>query len=289
MDVYAHRVGNLLVGNPDDCATLEVTLIGPELESDDGCVVAVSGAEFELTTGDRPLSMNVPVTLPPRGRLKFGRRLRGTRAYVAVEGGIDVPCVLGSRSTHVASAMGGFEGRPLRAGDRLPVGASQRRDATSIARVRTSQRSVDTLPDPPGGHARVRILPGPHHHSFGDDAMAALQSSAYLIDARSDRMGFRLEGAVLHPVARTEMISDAVPMGAIQVPASGKPILLMADRQTTGGYRTIATVIAADLALAGQLAPGDTISFAVCSRAEAMAALIARERRLLGAVRTEQP
>jgi antagonist of KipI len=286
MDIYAHRAANSLVRNAHDCATLEVTLTGPELESDAGCVVAVSGAEFELTAGGQRVGMHALVALPPRGRLKFGRRVRGTRAYLAVEGGIDVPRVLGSRATHLASAMGGFEGRALRAGDRLPVGAPQRRGAASTARGR-EDRAAGESPDLPRGHARVRILPGPHHRSFGVDALATLQSSSYVIDPRSDRMGFRLEGAPLVPADPTEMISDAVPMGAIQVPASGRPILLMADRQTTGGYRTIATVITADLGVAGQLAPGETISFALCSRAEAMAALIARERRLLGVLRTE--
>ena len=134
---------------------------------------------------------------------------------------------------------------------------------------------------------RVRILPGPHLDSFVADALDVLQASPYRINPQSNRMGFRLEGASLAQTRDTEMISDATPMGALQVPASGHPILLMADRQTTGGYPTIATVITADLGLAGQLAPGDSISFVVCSPAEAMAALIARERRILAVTCSE--
>jgi antagonist of KipI len=134
----------------------------------------------------------------------------------------------------------------------------------------------------------VRILPGPHQDVFADDALQVLQRTPYRIDPRSDRMGFRLVG---EPIVRRgreeEMISDATPVGAVQVPPSGQPILLMADRQPTGGYPTIATVITADLGLAGQLAPGESIAFTACSPAEALAALIASERRILAAHRPE--
>jgi allophanate hydrolase len=135
----------------------------------------------------------------------------------------------------------------------------------------------------PAGHARIRVLPGPQAEFFRGDALAVLQSAPYTISARSDRMGFRLEGPVLtHDPARgADIISDATPLGVLQVPASGLPILLMADRQTAGGYPKLATVITADVSLAGQLGPGDTIEFAVCSPREALAALIAQERALM--------
>jgi allophanate hydrolase subunit 2 len=133
----------------------------------------------------------------------------------------------------------------------------------------------------PDGHALVRVLPGPQADYFADEALRALQAAPYAVGQHSDRMGFRLEGAPLRHSRGADIISDATPMGALQVPASGLPILLMADRQTTGGYAKIATVITADLDLAGQLGPGDTISFVVCSPGEAVAALIARERALM--------
>ena len=133
----------------------------------------------------------------------------------------------------------------------------------------------------PHGHAQVRVLPGPERERFDDDALDALQSAAYTVASESDRMGFRLRGPRLGHAMGADIISDATPLGVLQVPASGQPVLLMADRQTTGGYPKIATVISADISLAGQLGPGDTIAFSVCSRREAMAALIAQERTLM--------
>jgi antagonist of KipI len=274
MDLYSHRVANALVGNRADAATLEVTLLGPELEFDDTRVIAVAGAEFELALGGRRVSSNATWTANAGSRLTFGRRLRGTRAYVAVEGGFDLPPVLGSRATHVTTAIGGLEGRALKTGDRVPLG--QKTSNVGVARVRTVPASQ--LPD---HHTVVRVLAGPQHEEFDADALDTLVAAPYTLAQRSDRMGFRLDGAPLTHTRDASFISDATPMGAIQVPASGMPILLMADRQTTGGYPKIANVISADLKLAGQLGPGDTISFVRCSPREALAALIAQERALM--------
>jgi len=274
MDPLSHRLANILVGNAADAAALEVTLLGPEIEFEDERVVAVAGAEFELALDGRAAPVNAPFVVAAGSRLVFGVRRRGARAYVAVAGGIDNPLVLGSRSTHVTSALGGLDGRPLRAGDRLPLG-----------RAESSSRAATPLPDPivdlPGSRARLRILPGPQADYFAPDALDALQSEPYTIGQNSDRMGFRLQGAALAHARGADIISDATPLGTLQVPASGQPILLMADRQTTGGYPKIATVITADMPIAGQLGPGDEIAFGVCSMREAMAALIAQERALL--------
>jgi len=184
-----------------------------------------------------------------------------------------VPLVLGSRSTHVPSGTGGWEGRPLRKGDRLPLGVSTRRPAA----FRRSTHGCDTLIDP----AVVRVVSGPDVDRFGRDAYDALQSEPYTIGGDSDRMGFRLNGPALRHLRGADIISDVTPTGSLQVPGSGQPILLMADRQTTGGYPRIATVVAADLGIAGQRAPGDTVSFRMCTAADALSALIARENALL--------
>jgi antagonist of KipI len=279
MDVWSHRLANALLGNPPDAATLETTLVGPELEFDDERVVAVTGSEFELMVDGRAAAPNTAFTVPAGSRLRFGRRLRGARSYIAIRGGVDVPLVLGSRATHVSSALGGMHGRPLAEGDRLRLGAPL------IGRLPPVDRACPIpLPD---GHARVRILPGPQQDRFADDALRVLQAGPYTISERSDRMGYRLDGAPLTHAGSADIISDATPVGAIQVPGSGLPILLLADRQTTGGYPKIATVITADLPVVGQLAPGDAISFAECSRKEAIAALIALERALLAVERPE--
>jgi antagonist of KipI len=275
MDERSHRVSNALVGNRPDAATLEITLVGPELEFEEESFVAVAGASFELRVDEAQISMNQPFIVPRGGRLRFGARMRGTRAYLAFAGGVDVPPVLGSRSTHLVSGIGGLNGRALVAGDQLPIGVSKRprRNATR------SSATANAIGMEPG--ARVRVLPGPHLDRFPGDAIDMLQQSAYTVSPESNRMGFRLAGTPIPRVGAGEMISDVTPLGALQVPSSGLPILLMADRPTTGGYPIVATIATVDLAIAAQAAPGDSLSFAVCTPAAALAALIAEERLLM--------
>jgi antagonist of KipI len=277
MDQRSHRTANALVGNDPCAATLEVTLVGPELEFEDVRLVVVSGALFDLAIDGRTIGMNSPIAARPGSRLTFGARSRGARAYVAVAGGVASPPVFGSRATHVGSRMGGLEGRALLAGDRLPLGPPPDLRPRSTP-GRPLEPDARTLPS---GHARIRVLPGPQHDRFAEDALEALQSQPYAIQSQSDRMGFRLTGPLLRHRQSAEIISDATPLGALQVPSSGQPMLLMADRQTTGGYPKIATVIAADISVAAQLAPGDRMSFEVCALRDAMAALIAEERALM--------
>ena len=274
MDPVSHRIANALVGNSRDAALLEITLLGPELEFEDERLIAVAGADFELALDGRQVPSHAPFIVAAGSRLRFGARRLGARAYLAVSGGIAVPLTLGSRSTHLVSAMGGLDGRALTAGERLPLGETARAPRTPLG----PQTAVVDLPD---HHATLRVLPGPQADSFASDALASLQSAPYVVASDSDRMGFRLEGPRLAHARGADIISDATPLGVLQVPASGQPILLMADRQTTGGYPKIATVIAADMAIAGQLAPADTIAFAVCTPREAMTALIAQERALM--------
>jgi antagonist of KipI len=282
MDPVSHRIANALVGNDAGSATLEVTLIGPEVEFQDARAVAVAGAEFDLLLDGRRVP---PGALEVRAgsRLRFASRRRGARAYLSVAGGIGVPPVLGSRATHLVSRMGGFNGRALAAGDRLPLGE---RPIRQPARVSGALPSFASLAD---GQARVRVMPGPQHDRFADEALDILQSATYRIANDSDRMGFRLEGPRLPLKHRADIISDATPFGVLQVPESGQPLLLMADRQTTGGYPKLATVITADVGVAGQLGPGDGIAFSVCSRQEAIAALIAQERALMALERAAAP
>ncbi len=275
MDPCSHRLANALAGNAPGAATLEITLLGPEVEFDDDRMVAVAGADFELSITGRQVPMRRAVRVGRGDRLRFGARQNGARAYLAVSGGVAVPPVLGSRATHLISAMGGVGGRPLKSGDRVPLGAGT-----------ATPRDPATADPPwpiPSGHARIRVLPGPQTEYFRADALDVLQSARYVVSARSDRMGFRLDGPRLShdPAHGADIISDATPLGVLQVPASGLPILLMADRQTSGGYPKLATVITADISVAGQLGPGDTLEFAICTPREAMAALIAQERALM--------
>jgi antagonist of KipI len=282
MDPCSHRLANAIVRNCADAATLEVTLLGPELEFEDERVLAVAGAEFELTVDGRTAPHAAPFIVPAGATLRFGSRIRGARAYLAVAGGVAVPPTLGSRATHLISRMGGLDGRPLKAGDLVPLGE---RPAHAVL----ADRAVSAVTPLPDGHARIRLLPGPQVEYFVDDALETLQSGPYTVGGKSDRMGFRLEGPGLRHARGADIISDATPLGVLQVPASGQPILLMADRQTTGGYPKLATVISADIGVAGQLGPGDTISFVVCSLREAVAALIAQERVLMAFEDLDRP
>jgi antagonist of KipI len=272
MDPFSHRLANALVGNAPDLAALEITLEGPELSFDDDRLIAVAGAEFSVTVDQEIVAHTRAFRIRGGARVRFGSRLRGARAYLAISGGIDVPRVFASRSTHLPSRMGGLGGRPLIAGDRLLLGRPsefrRRERPTAGAPVATDEDVV-------------RVLPGPQRYRFQEDATDVLQSAPYLVTAESNRMGFRLRGSPLRHLRGADIISDATPMGSIQVPASGQPILLMADRQTTGGYPKLATVIAADFGVVAQRAPGESIRFKVCTRAEAMAALIARERAVM--------
>ena len=277
MDPVSHRLANALVGNDRQAALLEVTLLGPELEFGDERLVAVTGAEFELVLDGRQVPPGERFTVPAGSRLRFGARRSGARAYLAVSGGIAVPQVLGSRATHLVSGMGGVNGRSLVAGDRLPLGVRSGFTRFPHAGNVGVWKSWKSRSDP----ATIRVLPGPQADYFAPDALGLLQSAPYVVAHNSDRMGFRLDGPRLTHARGADIISDATPLGVLQVPASGQPILLMADRQTTGGYPKIATMIAADVTIAGQLAPADSLRFVVCSPHDAMTALIAQERALM--------
>jgi antagonist of KipI len=272
MDTFSHRLANQLVGNDRDAAALEITLLGPELIVEADTTMAICGAHFEVACDDRPVAMNTSFAVQRGQRLKFGRIVEGARAYLAVAGGIQTEPVLGSRATHLVSHMGGFNGRALAAGDRLPI------DADTGKRP---QRKSGGLTLPTKGRALLRVMPGPQADWFEADALKTIGGVSFRISPQSNRMGYRLQGPPLVRAREGELISEPLGIGAIQVPSAGEPILLMADRQTAGGYPKIGYVISADLPLAGQLAPGDFIEFHLCSHQEAVAALIARERQLL--------
>ena len=273
MDWVAYRTANAIVGNEPGAAAIEATLSAPKVRFDQRTTFAVAGADLGATLDGVRVPHCAPVSSPSGGVLRFSHRTVGARTYIAADGGIDVPRVLARRSTHVLSRMGGSHGRTVLAGERLPLGpersAPRRRavpDATAYMR---------------SGGARVRVIPGPQREFFPSDALDVLERTRFVVSPQSNRMGYRLQGGPIPRLTDQEMISDAAFTGGIQVPASGEPILLMADRQTTGGYPQIAVVITADIPLAAQLAPGDWIEFRVCTRADALSALVAQEARLL--------
>ncbi len=277
MDWYSHRLANRLLGNDPQMATLEVTLMGPHLRFEGYGAFAVTGAAFRLTLDDLPTEMGRIIEASPGAVLKFGARVSGARAYVAVAGGIDVPEVLGSRSTHVLTTMGGHEGRALKAGDALEIGVRGKgRGAIDTHALPLTPHPLPLAPAPlPFAPAPVtlRIIPAE------EQLFAHVAPHRFRVSPQSNRMGYRLEGAAIGATPG-ECISTAVPIGAIQVPPSGQPILLMNDHATTGGYAIAGAVITADLPIAAQLAPGDWVEFEACTIDDAGKALRLREAAL---------
>jgi len=270
LDALALAAANAAIGNAPEAAVLEATLPGLDLRLDRECTVVVSGADLGAELDGAPMVLGEPATAGAGARLRLTERRAGTRAYVALAGGLSVPVVLGSRSTELGAGFGGYEGRALRAGDRLAVERVTPSPASPSPPRSTLRQALSAT----SSGVRLRVLAGPHDEWFTAAALAELERTRFLVTPNSNRVGYRLQGDV--PLTRAvagEMISDATVIGGLQVPHDGQPILLMADRQVTGGYPIIATVITADLPVAGQLAPGDWVRFAVCGRSEALAAL----------------
>ncbi len=285
MDPFAMRLANLLVGNRAEEAALEVTLLGPELRFDGDADLVVGGADLSavIEGGGGAIGIRrwIPVRVPAGASLRFGERRSGARAYVAIRGGLDVPAVLGSRAASVQARLPGLAGRALRAGDVLPIANRAIREPRRSPRHGLEDVAIDSIP------AAARFIWGPDANLFPADEVARFLRATYRVSTASNRMGYRLDGPVLHAEGSGRLLSEATPIGSLQVPPSGEPILLMADRQTSGGYARIGTVISADIRIAGQLAPGDAIRFVPCELDEAIRALREQESALadLGASR----
>lgn len=275
MDPFSTIVANRLVGNPDQAAVLELTLKGPELQFEQDTVVAITGANLSPTLDGHNAPTWECILIPRGSRLHFGLPRAGARAYLAIAGGFEAPLVMGSRSTHWASETGGLGGRPLKQGDRLYCG----KPAQSVERF-IGTRLLDELIPHYERSVTLRLIPGPQQSFFEEKALTTLTDSLYSVSPQSDRMGYRLTGPKIISTGSAQFISDGTAMGALQVPSDGQPILLMADRQTTGGYPKIAVVISLDLPLAAQLTPGDRIKFILCTVAHAQSRLRTHRARL---------
>jgi len=261
MDRFAHRAANLLVGNAPQDATLECALSGPHLAAEEACLIAVTGADFDPRVNGSPAPMWTGLFLARGDRLTFGGRRSGARAYIAVAGGFDADRWLGSRSTYLLAGRGGIGGRTLAAGDMLGVASEP--TAPAIA-----GRSLAAKLRPDYTDHALHALPGPHLRRLDRDGRRLLFSATYTITREADRMGFRLDGPAL-VTSGDELLSFGLVAGVVQVPHSGRPILLMADHQTAGGYPVVATVISASMPHAAQLVPGDTLRFVQATAAQA--------------------
>ena len=272
MDTFAASVANLLLGNTRTESVLEITLLGPTLLAITDTRIALCGADLSAHLDGEPVALWWTSRLYAGQRLTFGRRRAGARAYLAVAGGFAVPSVLGSRSTLLRAGWGGYKGRRLQAGDVLEGFPAT--PALSERGLRAGDIPSYALP------AYLSLLPGPHSSAFTQGGWETLLSGAYVLTPQSDRMGYRLDGPPIERTEAGEVLSEAMPFGGLQVPPDGRPILLMADRQTTGGYPLIGTVISADLPRAGQLAPGDSVRFGAVTLEEAHERAIRQERWL---------
>jgi antagonist of KipI len=272
MDRSALRIGNALVGNDDGAAAIEATLIGPAIAFDDPTLIALTGGDLDPTIDGHPVPMWRAIHVSSGAALRFGRPKVGCRAYVAIAGGLDVPIVFGSRSTYLRGRFGGHEGRALRSGDALAT-----QEPSSLARaianaVQENQRdgahvaiaswgAGHTLRARYSADSIVRLIPGAHADLLAASSRTKLFSATFTIASSSDRMGYRLEGVDLPLRNPVELLSEGVAFGTVQLPPDGLPIVLMADRQTTGGYPRIGEVASVDLPLIAQLKPGDRLRF----------------------------
>ena len=291
MDPVALELANGLVGNFAGEAALEITVIGPEIAFEEDALIALCGATFAAKAAGGPIAMDRPVFMPKGSILSTGRAVRGSRAYLAVAGGIGTPPVLGSRSTYLPAKFGGLEGRALRAGDRLPLltnsqDLAAKRYKKLLNGMRSVKWSAPALTLPEREPIVVHAMEGRHHAHFDAAARRAFFEATWKVSPDSNRMGFRLAGPVLARAEAVEILSEPACLGTVQVPANGLPIALMADHQTTGGYPKIAEIAAADVPRLAQLAPGGMVQFARCTLEQAGELRRALRRRLDAALRS---
>ena len=277
MDTLSLRIANLLVGNDENSAGLEMTLLGSALQFEQDAVVALCGGEFSATLGEQPLPLARPVFVRKGSVLTCGPASAGCRGYLAVAGGINVPVLLGSRSTYLPGRIGGFQGRSLQTGDVIPLGEVPH-SLKSFPNV--PWRAGSLIPRCDHQAATLRLLPASEHDWLTPRSRQQLFAGEYEVTPQSDRMGYRLSGSRLELETPRELLSTAVCPGVLEVPAGGQPILFMADCVTTGGYPKVGCVASVDLPRAAQLRPGDKLRFAPISLAEAQSLLHERERDL---------
>lgn len=272
MDGYAYALANILAGNPPGAAALEMTIAGGAFLFQEDAIAAICGADMGASLNGAPVPNWSGFHVPAGSSLSLGPAVKGCRSYLAVRGGIDVPAVMGSRSTYVRGRLGGYEGRPLNKGDVLRVLPHPGPEPLLF------ELPLSFIPRY-GPSQELRVIPGPQDGHFAPGSLETLFSGRYVISPHWDRMGCRLEGPPLAHRVGADIVSDAISPGAIQVPGNGMPIILTADRQTTGGYTKAGTVIGVDLSILAQMKTGDQISFRRCADEEAVEAL--RERREL--------
>ncbi|PZE19344.1 biotin-dependent carboxyltransferase family protein [Paenibacillus xerothermodurans] len=291
MDPYSLRIANLLVGNHEGEAALELTLMGPELSIEQDTLLSITGGNLSPAIDGTPVPMWRPVYVKAGTVLSFGPCKSGCRAYLAVAGGFDIPQVMGSKSTYLRAGIGGLHGRALATGDILqqqpPGEASGRVRQALAAKIGARSCAAASWYTERGymlagtGEVKVRAMRGTQFDKFNEDSQRHFFGEPFQVTPQSDRMGYRLSGEALMLKAPQEMISEAVTLGTVQVPPDGNPIVLLADRQTAGGYPRIAQIAAVDIAKIAQMQPGKKIVFEEITVAEAERLYIEQERNIV--------
>ncbi|MBP2632217.1 MAG: urea amidolyase related protein [Firmicutes bacterium] len=287
MDRYSFRVANILLDNDENEGALEITFMGPTLAFQADTLLAITGGDLSPTINGEAVPMWRPVLVKKDSVLSFGMMKAGARAYLAVAGGFDIPVVMGSKSTYIRAGLGGFKGRALAKEDLLTTLQTKvQLDKFKAALSKQSEQgSFVTTPwyfapahiPATSENIAVRVTRGNQMQHFTDESIQEFFRKPYTVTPESDRMGYRLEGEVVKLTAPLEMISEAVSFGTIQAPPDGNPIILLADRQTAGGYPKFAQVTVVDLAVIAQICPSNTITFVEVSLKEAEVLYLQRE------------
>lgn len=278
MDPRAMKIANILVGNDEGEAVLECTMMGPQLTFNAANVIAITGGDLGPRLDNQPVATYAAFAVQAGQTLRFTGLRSGCRAYIAFAGGLDVPPVMGSRSTYMKAKIGGLNGRKLEKGDEIGFRAPNPDVLNLVQRRIAPEVTVKSV-------YNVRVLMGPQDDMFTQAGIDTFLGETYTVTNEFDRMGCRMEGPVIEHKNGGDIISDGIAFGAIQVPTAGKPIIMLADRQTTGGYTKIANVITADFRIIGQLRGGDKVRFVKTTIEEAQDALLT-EREALRALRT---
>ena len=273
MDPRALKIANILAGNEENEACLECTMMGPMLQFDEANVIAIGGGDLGASIDGKPVPPCSAVKVEAGQTLRFAGPKAGIRAYIAFAGGLDIPVVMGSRSTNMKAKIGGFKGRKLEKDDEIGF----RAPVTELKNLEGRHFAPEVVPQ---SEYTVRVVLGPQDDMFTEAGISTFLGETYTVTPEFDRMGCRLEGKEIEHTGGGDIISDGISFGAIQVPGAGKPIIMLADRQTTGGYTKIANVITADFRILAQLKAGDKVHFEKVSVGAAQDALITERNAL---------
>lgn len=272
MDSHSLQLANFLVGNDIGEACLEATFLGPEIEFLSNALIAVCGGDTTMKLNDAEVEMNTSIRIEKGDALSFGMMKTGCRLYIAFSGGIDVPIVMGSKSTYLRAKIGGFNGRSLFVGDELKIGNPPNNpqfrslNSSNLLNIKSKQN--------------IRFIVGSEVSRFTFEGISTFLKSEYTITPKSDRMGYRLSGPKIEHSNGADIISSGISSGAVQVPGHGEPIIMLSDHQTVGGYTKIANIISLDLPLLGQMKAGDSIRFTEVRLPEAQKLLIEHQQKM---------